>query len=971
MGFIDQEQKQVPLPRSVGDDELEFGGSDASFVGDILPAAFRLENKLISAVSMESGMPDAFKDNPDFIPWDNFTEDEKTDDHFVTRAALADNMYELEAVRRQQRRELKDRAILSENVGSGFAAMMLAGGADPVNLIPIGGAAYKTYRTGASILKAGSVTAGTTAGVLTADEIALHYSQMERTYSESALNVSAGVLLGGVLGVGAGKLSRMMAEKPNLLKEIEESFDPEGAIADGRDSATGVSTVGAQQVNKNVKVRGKMPEKIVKALAFDPLSRTITSKSQATRNLVARMAESPIAIEGGIGHAVETKAKIHDGKYITALEGHLVEFKASQKTEFKTSRKKFNEQVASEIRNPSSKNPHVKKAAGSWVKHLYGPMKDEMVAARLLAEDIKPKTAIGYLNRSWSRAKITANLPAFTKIVTKWLDDTHGKAFEEMGVDSSDVAMDIANRIRSNSEGRLPYDYQIGENTQQIKSFEADGGKLKSPFQERSFTIPDKLVEEFLENDVETLGGRFLRQTATDVELTKEFGDINMVADLKDVDNEWFDLISKAKTEKERINLGKDHARDRRDIKGMLDRMRGVYGLVDPDNPWSRARAALRDLNYLRFMGGVVASSFPDVARIFMAEGFAKTFKTGIKPLVANLKTFKVSANEAKRWGVGVDGVLGGRAEIIGDVADYTQGGTMVERGLRSAAQKFGSVNLMNQWTSAVKQLHAVTMQTSVFDDLAKGKYDQRLGQLGISEDNAKAITAQFKKYGEKTDGVWIANTKDWDSTALAEIWGGALRKESDRVIVMPGQEKPLFMSSDMGKSIMQFRSFMFSSTQRMLIAGLQGQDANFVGGVLSLTTLGMMAYTFKQWDAGREITDDPVALVIEGMDRSGVLGVLMEINNTVEKTSRNNYGIRPLLDVELPGARFASRSQLSGVLGPTFGAFTDTALKVAGATADGEEWQDSDTRALRRLLPYQNLSILRQGFDKIEKAGQ
>jgi len=212
-----------------------------------------------------------------------------------------------------------------------------------------------------------------------------------------------------------------------------------------------------------------------------------------------------------------------------------------------------------------------------------------------------------------------------------------------------------------------------------------------------------------------------------------------------------------------------------------------------------------------------------------------------------------------------------------------------------------------------------------------------------------------------------LSGAKNWDSAELEEIWGAALRKESDRVIVMPGQEKPLFMSTEMGKTIFQFRSFMFSATQRMLIAGMQGQESNFLGGALMLTSMGMMAYTFKQWDAGREISDDPKVLITEGIDRSGMLGMLMEINNTVEKISNNNYGLRPLLGVKTPGSRFASRNQTEALLGPTFGSFATTTLKVLSAGSQDREWKENDTRALRRLLPYQNLMLWRQGFDKLE----
>ena len=204
-----------------------------------------------------------------------------------------------------------------------------------------------------------------------------------------------------------------------------------------------------------------------------------------------------------------------------------------------------------------------------------------------------------------------------------------------------------------------------------------------------------------------------------------------------------------------------------------------------------------------------------------------------LKPLVANLKEFKMAAREAKLYGVGTDALMGGRAEIIADIADYSRGGTKFERGVRTAATKFSSINLMNYWTGGIKQLHAVVTQTRVAEDLLKGKYDKRLGQLGIDEAESKNIAAQLKKYGKKIDGVWVWNTKDWDNQDLAMQWGAAIRKESDRVIIVPGQEKPLFMSSELGKTIFQFKSFMFSATQRVLLSTHSGTRQALHSGLI------------------------------------------------------------------------------------------------------------------------------------------
>jgi hypothetical protein len=106
---------------------------------------------------------------------------------------------------------------------------------------------------------------------------------------------------------------------------------------------------------------------------------------------------------------------------------------------------------------------------------------------------------------------------------------------------------------------------------------------------------------------------------------------------------------------------------------------------------------------------------------------------------------------------------------------------------------------------------------------------------------------------------------------------------------------------------------------------------------------------------------------ISEGIDRSGALGMLMEVNNTIEKVSGNNFGLRPLIGASAPASRYASRSQAEAMLGPTFGSFLTTSMRVLNSSTDQREWQDSDTRALRRLLPYQNLSIIRQAIDRLE----
>jgi hypothetical protein len=1421
MPFVRAPETQVPIrkyiPSQVDDDRA---------ITDVAQAIWRTENTLGSYLNQEQGLPDQVDDRS-FNPYDYFTEEEKLDEQFVINAALADSEDEINAVRRQQARERKDRETIANGGAISVAIGLGTGIIDPINFIPIGGAVAKTYKTGSSVLRSAAVTGSVTAASTAVQEAALHSTQLERTYGESAVNVSAGALLGGALGFGVGKLAQYLDEKQ--IKEIANTMDVEPRILDEQDSVilsvpqfdeaavrtsfidelrleltpiagnklsrgerkallaerqsiqqrinavevvvedlptrkdiparkakqeaikaaeqaaenerqlfrdqlnivnqrlkaddaakkaeanlsrleqdivpqeyrsrldsilrenekqvvatakpgqtpslqqeaaeAGITakelSVGAAQVANGEEVTGKVAKFLTKAMAFDPLSRSITSLNPFTRSLANQLAENPIAMDRGGITAVESRIKIKDGRYNAALANHLDQYRAYRKAGGKLNKVKFNEAVARALRNEESDIPEALESAKIWRSELYEPLKNEAIDVGLLPEDIDVATAVGYLNRRWNKNKIVDNYPEFISTVSKWLKDRDielrtkrieegvqperrgdrrgrdqarivaaskdeissrqplkgapiregatgpdiglntvaeqyaadngirltrqaeyvkvdedrakriAQAFEEMedaptdpvvqeayrdliqqtraqydalikagykftffdsktdpydgnpynamrdlrnnkqmavygtydgygtlddfaadlkdpnrimlqdsglrwvdqagkeqivtnndlfravhdafghglegagfrargeenawqahaklfrgpalralttetrgqnswlnygpygaknrtasvldtvfadqkmglmpeftqregregllervelpdDMEYEDIARQIAQRIKGSPDGRLPYDWKIGEGSSKNK---LNGTPMRGPLRSRTFQIPDNLVEDFLDNDIEDLGRIYLRQIAPDIELKRAFDDVEMTEQISQIEQWYSDAMRAVKSDRERARLEKAKNSDITDIAGMRDRIRGVYAMEDPDNVWHRTGRVARNLNYMRLMGGVVASSVPDVARIFMAEGITKTFSRGLIPLAKNLKSFRVSAAEAKQYGIGVDALMRGRSQIISDIADYTKGGTAFERGVQSLTDNFGRINLMDYWTAGVKQLHAVTMQNSVIDDLIKGKIDKRLSRLGIDDGNATAIGEQLKKYAEKVDGVWLSNARNWDNPELEQLWGAALRKESDRVIVVPGQEKPLFMSTPMGKTILQFRSFMFSSTQRMLIAGLQRQDHNSLGGVLMLTSLGMMSYAFKQKDAKREITDNPTALVIEGIDRSGVLGAIMEVNNTMEKMSSNNFGLRPLLGVDAPAARFASRSIADGLMGPTFGQGIDLVARVANAGLGEDDWTESDTRALRRLLPGQNLTFIRNGFDEVEKA--
>ena len=1008
MPFVDSDEDAIYFNKLANAVTRPIKEEDGPSILETAGAYWRQENIIGSFVNRQPGLPDGV-DDQSFNPYDYFTEEERLNEKFISHAAYADTEDEINAVRAQFAQENADRKTI-EDAGMLGAAVGLPVMLADLTLIPIGGAIAGTYKAGNGLLKAGMITGSVAGAEAAVTEAALHRNQMTRELGESAINVGASMLLGGALGSSFKALAR---QTPEQLDQVRYSTEVEPKVTEGKNTVLspelvpeGDLSAGAMEALGDVQISGKAARILAKAFAWDPLTQGLLSASRNMRKATASLFENPYDVDGGVTNAIESEATLSRGLLANALEKHNKLYRQYKNGGGKLRPYEFNQAVSRALRNGDvSDITEAAQSAQAFRNELYEPIKKNAIEVGLLPEDVDVSTAVSYLNRRWNKDAINANLPQFISKVSDWLksEDVRFRAqadafrsFEgpmskaqreagekalrmdeakkadprydsETGLADDDYYQDIADRIsqRISVNHSLPYDWKIGEGSSGNK---VNGVEKAGVFKERVFNIPDNLVEEFLENDIEMLANSYARSTAIDIEMMRRYGTTSLDGFKTEIANDYTALQVKAKNEAERIKLGKKSKRDQDRLQAMYDRIRGVYNIPDPDNPWVRAGRVARNLNYMRFMGGIVASSIPDIARIFMAEGFGRTFSKGLVPLVTNLRAFKMSAKEARQYGVGAELLLQGRSKLISDVDDYITPTTKFERGVQSMTDKFGRINLMDYWTTSVKQLHAVTMQNSIIDDLLKGVIDPRLKRLGITDTDATLMMEQLKKHADKSEGVWLSNARNWDDPNLERKWGAMIAKESRRVIVEPGQEKPLFMSTELGKTIGQFRSFMFSSTQRMTIATLQGQDRNAVGGVLTLISLGMLTYAFKQWNADRELSDDPAAWLAEGIDRSGALGSIMEINNTIEKASSNGIGLRPLLGIEAQASRFVSRSMAENIMGPTFGSLLENTVRVMNAGLTPGDWTDADTRAMRRLIPYQNLFFIRQGLDRIEE---
>lgn len=492
----------------------------------------------------------------------------------------------------------------------------------------------------------------------------------------------------------------------------------------------------------------------------------------------------------------------------------------------------------------------------------------------------------------------------------------------------------------------------------------------RGPLKDRTLLIPDELIEDFLERDIQKVTNRYIHYMAPDTEMKAKFGSTTMDDQFKAIREEYNDLRKSAGTnEKKLIKLQAQEEKDIYDLEALRQRIRGepVSGL-EPYRNVTRLLHVAKAWNYLRMLGGQTVSSIVDAGGIIKRNGFLKVGGDGIKPLISNWKAIKMMTEENKLAGAAWDLVNSQRAKTIYDIVTEHASQTKFERGVDWATDKFGFVTLMNHWNYGMKNFAGYVIQTNMNKTILNyGKAGQkevaRLATLGIGKKNVSSIASQLKKYAKDIDGVLIANTEAWDNAEAVRAWRAALHKEIHIQIIEPGQEVPIWINRSTWGFLAQFKTFAISSTQRILLTGLQDRDLATLNGIMFSMAMGAGAYYLKT--PNEKLSDDPKVWAQEAVDRSGLTGITFDINNTLEKMSGGKVGISRLTGQQ--ASRYASRNELGAALGPMFNFASDAAQVTLSPFKQGE-FTKSDLHKVRQMLPLQNLFYIRKLVDAAEE---
>ena len=511
----------------------------------------------------------------------------------------------------------------------------------------------------------------------------------------------------------------------------------------------------------------------------------------------------------------------------------------------------------------------------------------------------------------------------------------------------------------------------------------------RGPMKDRTFNIPDQLVEEFLHDNVREVGERYGRTMAAEIELTRRFGRADMRDQIVTIRNEYRQLRAAADTEAKLKALAEDEKGAIRDLEAMRDLIRGTYKATENASNYGRVVRALMAFNYIRSMGGAVIANLAEIYRPAMVHGLGRYLNQGIAPLLSNLGAVKLSVKEARLAGQVTERILQHRMLSLGEIGDPYRAGTAVERWLSNGARLGSKWNGLVYWTDGMKAISSVLSQNRILEAAVSGKKDTRLlAYLGIDGNMADRVAKQFAEHGDDLDGVKVANTEKWTDPEAVRAYRAAVSKDVDSIIVTKSVgDVPLFANTPTGKLILQFRNYTFAAHQRVTLRALQENKAQFLSGMIGLAAIGMLGATLRSWRGGndrfekfKESASNPGYLIGEGLDLSGMFALPIEFGNTVEKlTQPTGFSFNPVktpllaagtlanpnASMQGESTRFSNRDPLGAVLGPTAG-LPATVARAAGAPVNvmtGGAASQSQANAAASLIPFGSYIGMREAL--------
>jgi len=922
--------------------------ADVNFL-DGFKAGFRRENPIYNLLESQNLNPDDVI-NPDFNPLDQIGGYEEFSKGFIdlpNQEAVDKYKEHLDTVR--------ERSDTVQRGGMGAILGSISGGIlSPTTLIPGVGVLSKGTLA-AKIAKGAALTAG----AVGADELSLQRNDETRTLEESIANTAAAALIGGVLtGVISKKLGTVVSPETRGLAESYMKGKVEVVVDVLPNSTTGakqayVPTLAGEGIVKT----NKTFDVALKALRkTSPVLRTLEATSAKARELTNKLASHDFILGKnlkGVVSDIPVEARVDAGTgriygAIDTLDRARVDL---GKSGIKMSASEFDSAVLKTMRTGKSEIPAVKKAA-TEMNSYYRALHKRLGDAGILSDDLKTWTKFkAQVVNGIDNAKIATDRVGFEKAIRTEVKKQFGKLVDITELE--EASDEIINNIVTGKIGNL--------NRYQITKGELDGKVL---------SLKSDVLGPYRYTDLRKNLVRMTRQSEIEKAYKDVFGETTINKELRNVENEYDKLINKNPQIAEKLVKEKNSIL--RDLKAMDERLRGVYKM--PEDPYSMSSKALNAtlaLNYTTKLGGAAITQIADLARMVGIVKLGETVGADVQKLGKVLKGAKLTNEELKLLNIGTETYMNSRALEIGEMGHLIESTSKWDEGIEQITNTFSKISGLSPMNDFTKRMTAKYFANTAIQDFQlwnKGLLSNEKVAFylrrGMSKENANKTLKEFSKHGKTVRGVNFANTHLWGTDG--DTFKQLLKKEVDSVIVTPGiGDKPLWMSSGIGKILGQFKSFSFASTNKLLLPSLQQGDALAAGKMFTGTALGSVVYITKELLKGNEPDLSTMKLITEGVDRSGVTGIIYDINNLVEGSL--GIGINKALGTS-PSTRRGFTSVVKTIAGPTGGLIEDAGKGGRGIldVLGGGDMTSSDINSLKKLVPGNNLFYLKWLLTKV-----
>lgn len=470
-------------------------------------------------------------------------------------------------------------------------------------------------------------------------------------------------------------------------------------------------------------------------------------------------------------------------------------------------------------------------------------------------------------------------------------------------------------------------------------------------------------VADLMENNAETIFNMYTRQMTGNAAASEVYR--VMKGSAEDVIDTFDQLANRLK---------RQGASDRDiDLLRTLDKhVRGIP--LGKNTQAAKAMRVLRAYNYIRVSGQFGLAQIPEVANVIAETGFRVMLQQvpALGRVFSRARSGRMTnelLEEIETWtGIGTERLTNqviNRFDASGAMVEFGGGG--VEQTLRRGGRVASDVSLLAPINMSLQRYSGAAAAQRLTNLAFTGKKmsARRRQQLGLSEADADRVYAQIRKHATTEEGMLgkrlkRINLDAWDDQQAAAMLVGGLDRWSRRAVQVNdiGQLHP-FMTTDMGRSILQFRTFFVAAWEKQFLHKVQMHDVQaFTSMMMGMMVAGMV-YTGQEYvlAQGRRDRDEYLrerlsdgAIARAAFQRAGWSTLVPSAIETANHIS----GGSPLFDQRNSGLDadfFFGNPSVDAIRGG------GRALRGLGQAARGEdEFTEADARTFTQLAPFQRV---------------